>query len=131
MVDTTSVTWPGRCHGWIQVFGFSNQECTYVGPRTKDRPSTGRMVTGAPYHDYITGRSVTGILDLLNGTPMDWYSKKQATVETATYGSEFVAAWTCVERSFDLRFTLQYLGVPVRMRAYMFGDNESVVNTPR
>ena len=44
------------------------------------------------YHDYITGRSVTGILDFLNGTPMDWYSKKQSTVETATYGSEFIAA---------------------------------------
>jgi hypothetical protein len=81
------------------------------------------------YHDYITGRSVTGILDLLNGTPIDWFSKKQATVETATYGSEFVAARTCVERSFDLRYTLRYLGVPVRTRAYMFGDNESVVNS--
>jgi len=35
------------------------------------------------YHDYVTGRAITGILDLLNGTPMDWYCKKQATVETA------------------------------------------------
>jgi len=43
-------------------------------------------------HDLMTGRSVTGILDFLNSTPIDWYSKKQATVETATYGSEFVAA---------------------------------------
>ena len=43
-------------------------------------------------HDMITGRSVTGILHLINKTPIDWYSKKQATVETATYGSEFVAA---------------------------------------
>ena len=54
------------------------------------------------YHDYLTGRSVTGILDLLNGTPIDWYCKKQATVETAAYGSEFVAARTCVERNVDM-----------------------------
>ena len=27
----------------------------------------------------------------------------------------------------DLRNTLRYLGVPVRQRSYMFGDNESVV----
>jgi hypothetical protein len=36
-----------------------------------------------------TGRAVTGILDFVHGTPLDWYFKKQATVETATYGSEF------------------------------------------
>jgi hypothetical protein len=41
-------------------------------------------------HCLITGRSVTGILHFLNGTPIDWYSKKMATVETATYGAEFV-----------------------------------------
>jgi hypothetical protein len=40
-------------------------------------------------HCLNTGRSVTGILHFLNGTPIDWYSKKMATVETATYGAEF------------------------------------------
>ena len=66
------------------------------------------------YHDMLTGRSVTGILDFLNQTPIEWYSKKQATVETATYGSEFVASRTCVERDIDLRTLLRYLGVPIR-----------------
>ena len=49
------------------------------------------------YHDMITGRSVTGIIHFINQTPIDSFSKKQATCETATYGSEFVAARTCVE----------------------------------
>ena len=49
------------------------------------------------YYDVMTGRSVTGILHLINKTPIDWYSKKQATVATSTYGSEFVAAKTCVD----------------------------------
>jgi hypothetical protein len=80
------------------------------------------------FHDKLTGRSVTGILDFINQTPIDWYSKKQATVETATYGSEFVASRTCVERDIDLRTLLRYLGVPIYKKAYMFGDNESVVN---
>jgi hypothetical protein len=43
-------------------------------------------------HDVATGRSVTGILHLVNKTPIEWYSKKQDTVEKATYGSEFVAS---------------------------------------
>ena len=81
------------------------------------------------FHDALTGRSVTGILHMANATPIDWYSKKQAMVETATYGSEFVAAHTCVEQIVDLRNTLRYLGVPICERSYMFGDNESVVNS--
>jgi hypothetical protein len=80
-------------------------------------------------HDLTTGRSVTGILHLVNQAPIDWYSKKQATVETATYGSEFVAARTCVEQIIDLRNTLRYLGVPIREQSYMFGDNKSVVDS--
>jgi hypothetical protein len=80
-------------------------------------------------HDVTTGRSVTGILHLVNKTPIEWYSKKQATVETATYGSEFVAARVCVEQIIDLRNTLRYLGVPVRDKSYMFGDNKSVVDS--
>jgi hypothetical protein len=70
------------------------------------------------------GRSVTGILHLMNKTPIEWYSKKQATVETATYGSEFVAA-----RIIDLRNTLRFLGVPIREKSYMFGDNKSVADS--
>jgi len=80
-------------------------------------------------HDIATGRSVTGILHLVNKTPIEWYSKKQATVETATYGSEFVAARVCVEQIIDLRNTLRFLGVPVREMSYMFGDNKSVVDS--
>lgn len=80
-------------------------------------------------HDMITGRSVTGILHFINQTLVDWYSKKQATAETATYGSEFVAARTCVEQIIDIRTTLRYLGVPIIGPSQMFGDNESVVNS--
>ena len=80
-------------------------------------------------HCLLTGRSVVGILHFVNGTPMDWYSKKARTVETATYGSELVAARTAVEQTLDMRLTLMYLGVPLRKRTYMFGDNQTVVNS--
>jgi hypothetical protein len=80
-------------------------------------------------HDITSGESVTGILHLANKTSIDWYSKKQATVETATYSSEFVAARICVEQIIDLRTTLRYLGVPIRDKGYMFGDNKSVVDS--
>ena len=72
---------------------------------------------------------MTSVLQLINGNPIDWYSKKQATVETATYGSEFVAARTCVEQIIDLRHTLRYLGVPIIQMSQMFGDNKTVVDS--
>ena len=61
-------------------------------------------------HCLATGRSLTGCLHSVNKTPVDWYSKKQARVETATYGSEFVAAKTATEKIMDIRQTLRYLG---------------------
>ena len=66
------------------------------------------------FHDISTGRAVTGVLHLVNQTPIEWYSKKQATVETATYGAEFVAARIATDQIIDLRSTLRYLGVEVK-----------------
>jgi len=77
------------------------------------------------YHDMITGRSVTGILHLANKIPIDWYSKKQATVKTTTYRSKFIAACICMDQLIDLRNTLQYLGIPVCKKVYIFGDNSN------
>ena len=52
----------------------------------------------------------------------------QSTVEpVATYGSEFVAARTAVDQIIDIRTTLRYLGVPIRVKSDMVGDNRSVV----
>jgi hypothetical protein len=39
--------------------------------------------------DLLAGRSVTGVFHLINQTLIDWYSRRQATVDTATFGSEF------------------------------------------
>ena len=44
------------------------------------------------HHDQVTGRAVTACLHLFNVTSSHWHSKRQATVEIATFGSEFVAA---------------------------------------
>ena len=65
------------------------------------------------WFDYLTGRAVTATVHMVNQTIVDTYTKKQNTVETSTYGSEFVAARTATEQIIDLRLTLRYLGVPV------------------
>ena len=54
------------------------------------------------YHDLISGRSVMGILHMINKTPINWTSKLQSTIEMATFGSEYVAARTCTEQIIEL-----------------------------
>ena len=121
---------PDPQYDWTEVYGDVKEEIPVDAPEP-----LGKCVTLTHFldanlmHDILTGRSVTGILHLINQTPIDWYSRKQATVETATYGSEFVASRTCVEQIIDLRATLHYLGVRVRNKSYMFGDNKSVVDS--
>jgi hypothetical protein len=83
-------------------------------------------VNATLYHDMITVCTVTGILHLVNQTPFEWFLKQQATIETATYGSEFVAAHIAVEQIIDVRITMRYLGVAVKGKTIMFGDNHSV-----
>jgi hypothetical protein len=63
----------------------------------------------------------------VNQTPVHWFAKKQKTVETATYGSEFMAARQASEQIMDLRYTLRMMGIPIDGPAWMFGDNFSVI----
>jgi hypothetical protein len=77
--------------------------------------------------DLITGRSTTGILHLVNQTPASWFCKLQNSVESATYGSEFVAARLATDQMMDLRYTLRMLGAPIDGKSYMFGDNQSIL----
>ena len=61
-------------------------------------------------HCLVTARSLTGILHFLNQTSIESYPKKQNTVETATYGSEFSALNTATEQMMGLCYKLCDLG---------------------
>jgi hypothetical protein len=113
------------CHS---VYGNVNELIPKDSPKPLGKPVTTITYTDANlYHDMLTGRSITGILHLCNQTLVGWYSKRQATGETATFGSEFTAARIAVDQIIDFRITLWYLGVPVNHKSFMFGDNQAVV----
>ena len=75
-----------------------------------------------------TRRSQTGILIYLNMAPIIWISKRQSTVKSSTFGSEFVAMRTLVETIIGLRYKLRMFGVPLDMPCNVFCDNEPVTN---
>ena len=74
----------------------------------------------------VTRRSQTGILLFCNRTPIQWYSKRQNTVETSTFGSEFVAMRIAIELIEGLRYTLRMFGIPIDNPTNVFCDNEAV-----
>lgn len=56
-----------------------------------------------------------------------WYSKRQNTVETSTFGSEFVAMKIATEMIQGMRYKLRMMGVSVEGPTNVFVDNESMV----
>ena len=122
---------PKKEYDWARTaYGNVRERAPHDRPPPKGNYVTTTTYKDANlYHDLSTGRAVTGVLHFFNQTPIDWYSKKQETVETATYGSEFAAARTAVQQIAGLRQMLQYLGVPIRESSYLFGDNEAVVKS--
>ena len=76
--------------------------------------------------DRLTRRSQTGIILYCNSAPIVWYSKRQTTVETSTFGAEFVALRTATELIISLRYKLRMFGIPVMGYSNVFCDNESV-----
>jgi hypothetical protein len=77
-------------------------------------------------HDLITTRFITGILVMLNNTPMTWMSKRQKTVETSTYDSGLVPSRIATELILEVSYMLRSLGVALDEIALIFGGNKSV-----
>lgn len=77
--------------------------------------------------DSMTRRSRTGFLVYLNCAPIYWTSKKQASIETSSFGSEFTAMKQCTEYIRGLRYKLRMMGIACDHPAYIYGDNKSVL----
>jgi hypothetical protein len=75
----------------------------------------------------VTRRSHTGILIYLQNTPIIWHSRRQNTVETSTFGSEFVALRNARDLIVALRYKLRMFGVPINGPAKTYCDNQGVV----
>jgi hypothetical protein len=78
-------------------------------------------------HDLVTRISITGILVMLNNTPLRWIFKRQKIVGTSTYGLELVASRIATELSLEVRYIFRSLGMALDGPTIISGDNMSVV----
>ena len=85
-------------HDWIEFYPDAVENLPVDRPDPKGEICTITCYVDADHaRDKLTRRFVTGILMLFNNAPISWYSIRQKTVESSTYGSELVASRIAVE----------------------------------
>ena len=77
--------------------------------------------------DTITRRSRMGFLVYLNCGQIYWWSKKQNSMESSSFGSEFIAMKQCCEYVRGLRYKLRMMGISCDDPTFIYGDNQSVL----
>ena len=113
---------------WKDFYGDVEEELPPSMPKPRGRSvQISAFVDAAHAGNLVTRRSHTGILIFLNNAPISWYSKRQNTVETSTFGSEFVSLRIATEQIKALRYKLRMFGIPLDGPANVFCDNEGVV----
>jgi Reverse transcriptase (RNA-dependent DNA polymerase) len=113
---------------WTEFYPGAAEAIPPDAPESRGKSITMTCFVDADHAGCLaTRRSHTGVLIFLNRAPILWYSKRQNTVESSTFGSEFIAAKTAVDMVEGLRYKLRMLGIPIDGPTDLFGDNESVV----
>ena len=114
--------------GWNDFYGDMVEE---LPPRM--RTPQGRPVDITCYVDanhagnVVTRRSHTGIIIFVQNAPIIWPSRRQNTVESSTFGSEFVAMRQAKEMIVALRYKLRMIGVPINGPASIMCDNQGIM----
>jgi hypothetical protein len=113
---------------WTDFYGTVVEEMPPRMPEPKGKPvMTSCFVDANHAGNVVTRRSHTGILLYVNNAPVQWYSKRQNTVESSSFGSEFVALRVAKEMIVALRYKLRMFGVPISGATNVFCDNNGVV----
>ena len=114
-------------YDWEDFYRDAKEAIPTNAPPPRGRSvSTHCFVDASLANDQSTRRSQTGILIFVNRAPILWYSKRQNTVETSTFGSEIVAMKNAIELIEALRYKLRMMGIEIDGSTNIYCDNEAV-----
>jgi hypothetical protein len=113
---------------WVEFYPDTGEEIPQdLLPKKEPKFNMTVYVDADHANDLFTRSSITGILDILNYTPIRRISKRQKTVEISTYGSESVISGIATELVLEVRYMLWSLGVALDGPELIMKDNMSVV----
>lgn len=129
--DPSYVNWRSedfQIYSWEDFYKDASEDIPTNAPVPRGKPVQINMFVDANHAgNKLNRRSQTGVLIYLNRAPLIWYSKAQKTVETSTFGSEFVALRIATELVKALRYKLRMMGIPLEGSANVLVDNDTVV----
>jgi hypothetical protein len=113
---------------WKGFYPDAVEEIPSNVPKPRGKPMQMTIFVDADHAgDVVTRQSLNGVLEYLNRAPIFWYSKKQNSVETSTFGSDFIVLKPSIEIIKGLRYKLRMMGIPLDGHAHVRVDNMSVV----
>ena len=113
---------------WKDFYEGAKEEIPLNAPTPLGKPMIIRAFVDADHAgNKLTRRSRTGFIVYINMAPVYWLSKKQTSIETSSFGSEFTAMKHCCEYLAGLRYKLRMMGIPMEDPVYIYGDNQSVL----
>ena len=116
-----------REYDWFDFYRDAKEKIPQDRPDERGLPVTVSVFVDADHAgNKVDRRSQTGVLMFINRAPIHWYSKRQPSVETSTFGAEFCAMKVAVEMTEALRYKLRMFGVPIDGASSVFCDNEAV-----
>ena len=114
---------------WTDFYGDVMEAIPDNAPEPRGKPIILRAFVDSDHaNDKIRRRSQTGFCFFINMACIIWYTKRQATVESAVFGAEFVAMKQAMEVSRGLRYKLRMMRVPIEGPTHMDGDNMSTIH---
>jgi hypothetical protein len=113
---------------WSQFYPDARDNIPPDMPEPRGKPVQQTMFVDASHAaNVVTRQSRTGVLIFLNRAPILWFSKKQSTIETSSFGSEFQALKVGMELLLGFRYKIRMMGIPLEGYAHIKVDNMSVV----
>ena len=114
-------------YDWFDFYRYAKDDIPPNMPEARGNAVSLSMFVDASHgSNKVDRRSQTGILIFMNRDPILWYSKRQPSVESSTFGAEFCAMKVGVELIEGLRYKLRMFGVPLEGPANVYCDNEAV-----
>ena len=119
-------------YNWKQFYGDIKEILPKNAPRSPGKEFIIRSYVDADFAgDSLTRRSRSGFIVMLNNAPLYWFSKKQSSMETSSFNSEFVAMWQCCEYLKGLWYKLRMMGIPVNNPCFVYGITSRYFGIPQ
>ena len=114
---------------WSEFYPEAEEAIPYNVPEPRGHRVVTSVFVDADHAGYKATRwSHTGVFVFVNKAPILWHSKRQNTVKTSTFGSEFCAMKVAIDTMVEgMRYKLKMMGFPLNGPTSIFCNNQSMV----